>query len=146
MRLVDRSAIQQQFLQPVQMTSLTVASTEDPCHIAIDIPRSGYSNSGIQTNLQLLPCRQTLLHASKLSLQLRKSIYLDYYMDTYKQTAFIGESMITHEKILIKSSDEFTSRIKTMYKVDTDYIVLTENSIYILHGNVQKRKLTIRYL
>ena len=52
-------------------------------------------------------------------------------MDTYENKAFMGEDSDTKEKMLIKSNDEFTSLIQKVYKVQEDFIVLTENSIYI---------------
>jgi hypothetical protein len=39
----------------------------------------------------------------------------------------------------VKSSDEFTSLIQKVYKVQEDFIVMTENSIYVVSGKIQKR-------
>ena len=46
----------------------------------------------------------------------------------------------------MKSSEEFTSLVQKFYKVDNDYLILTENSIYIVHGNLQKRKISMAAL
>jgi hypothetical protein len=64
---------------------------------------------------------------------------LDYFMDTYMNKAFMGEDQETKEKMLVKSSDEFTSLIQKVYKVQEDFIVMTENSIYVVSGKIQKR-------
>jgi hypothetical protein len=42
--------------------------------------------------------------------------------------------------MLIKSNDEFTSLVQKVYKVQEDYIVMTENSIYLASGKIQKRR------
>ena len=68
-----------------------------------------------------------------------KPILLDYYMDTHVNKAFMGEDQETKEKMLVKGTDEFTSLIQKVYKVQEDYIVMTENSIYVVSGKVQKR-------
>jgi hypothetical protein len=43
--------------------------------------------------------------------------------------------------MLVKSNDEFTSLIQKVYKVTEDYIIITENSIYIVSGKIQKRRI-----
>lgn len=112
-------------------------------------------------NSDALPCPAVLLQASKLSIELDRPIQLDYYKQTAVNTAFIGED--TNEpapgkekdRILVKSKEEFTSFIKKLYKVDnkvgdkvvgSDFIVLTENSLYVISGKVQKRRLNLASL
>jgi hypothetical protein len=53
----------------------------------------------------------------------------------------MGEDQDTKEKMLVKSNDEFTSLIQKVYKVAEDYIVVTENSIYLVSGKIQKRRI-----
>jgi hypothetical protein len=53
----------------------------------------------------------------------------------------IGEDPETKDKLLVKSNEEYTSLIQKIYKVAEDYLVLTENSIYIVSGKVAKRKI-----
>ena len=43
--------------------------------------------------------------------------------------------------MLVKSGEEFTSLIQKIYKVQTDFIILTENSIYLVSGKIQKRRI-----
>jgi len=95
------------------------------------------------TNAQtqdVLPHTTTLLHAAKLAIQQDKAIQLDYYVDTASGKAFMGEDPDSKEKMLVKSNDEFTSSIQKIYKVQEDFIVVTENSIYLVNGKVQKRR------
>jgi hypothetical protein len=70
-----------------------------------------------------------------------KPILLDYFADTASGKAFLGEDQETKEKMLIKSSDEFTSLVQKVYKVQDDYIIMTENSIYVASGKIQKRRI-----
>jgi hypothetical protein len=88
-----------------------------------------------------MPSAQVLIHAAKLALEQDKPILLDYYVDTATGKAFLGEDQETKEKMLIKSSDEFTSLVQKVYKVQDDYIIMTENSIYIASGKIQKRRI-----
>ena len=89
----------------------------------------------------VLPSPQTLVQAAKLAIQLDRAIQLDYYVDTTTNKAFLGEDDEAKEKMLVKSGDEFTSLIQKIYKVGTDFIILTENSIYIVSRNIQKRRI-----
>lgn len=90
---------------------------------------------------EVLPAATTLLHAARLSIQQDKPILLDYYVDSVSGKAFMGEDPETKEKMLVKSQEEFTSLIGKIYKVAEDFIVVTENSIYIISGKIQKRRI-----
>ena len=87
------------------------------------------------------PSVQLLVQAAKLAMQQDKPIQLDYYADTVTGKAFMGEDSDTKEKMLVKSAEEFTSLIQKVYKVGDDYIILTENSLYIASGKIQKRRI-----
>lgn len=92
-------------------------------------------------SLPNLPNPSTLLQASKLAIAEDKPIHLDYFVDTTTGKAYMGEDAETKEKMLVKSTEEFTSLIKKVYKVAEDYIVMTENSIYIVSGKIQRRRI-----
>ncbi len=94
-----------------------------------------------QAQQEVLPHATTLLHAARLSIQQDKAIQLDYYVDSANGKAFIGEDPDTKEKMLVKSNDEFTSLIGKIYKVQEDFLIITENSIYIVSGKIQKRRI-----
>ena len=93
------------------------------------------------TSVLAEPCAAVLVQAAKLAMAQDKPIQLDYYADTVTGKAFMGEDSDTKEKMLVKSSDEFTSMIQKVYKVSEDYIIMTENSIYLVSGKVQKRRI-----
>lgn len=90
---------------------------------------------------EILPSAAVLQHAARLAIQQDKPVLFDYYVDTATGKAFMGEDQETKERMLVKSSDEFTSLIQKVYKVVDDYLIITENSIYIVSGKVQKRRI-----
>lgn len=90
---------------------------------------------------EILPLPETLIQAARLALQQDKPILLDYYVETDQGRAFLGEDTENNEKMLVKSGEEFTSLIQKIYKVKTDFLVITENSIYVISGKVQKRRI-----
>jgi hypothetical protein len=94
-----------------------------------------------QAPQEILPHPTTLLHAAKLAIQQDKPIQLDYYVESATGKAFIGEDPETKEKMLVKSNEEFTSLIAKIYKVQEDFIIMTENSIYVVSGKIQKRRI-----
>lgn len=89
----------------------------------------------------VVPNPAVLVQAAKLALAQDNPIRLDYYVETHNGSAFMGEDGETKEKMLVKSADEFTSLIQKTYKVGEDYIVMTENSIYVVSGKLQKRRI-----
>jgi hypothetical protein len=95
---------------------------------------------------ELFPSAQTLLSAAKIAIEQDRAIMLDYYRQTAGGTAFLGEDPETKERVLVKSKDEFTSLIKKLYKTGDDFIILTENSLYIVSGKIQKRKVNLASL
>ena len=90
---------------------------------------------------EVLPSVAVLQHAARLAIQQDKPILLDYYVETATGKAFMGEDQETKEKMLIKSNEEFTSLVQKVYKVQEDYIIMTENSIYLASGKIQKRRI-----
>ena len=98
------------------------------------------ANSTI-TLAEKVPSAATLVSAAKLAIQRDMPIQLDYFVDSAEGKAFLGEDAQTSEKMLVKNSEEYTSHIQKIYKAGDDFIVMTENSIYLVSGKVQKRKI-----
>ena len=88
-----------------------------------------------------LPETKTLLHASKLAIIEDKPIMMDYWTASLQQKAIIGVKE-SEEKLLVKSEDEYTSPVSKIYKVGTEYIIMTENSIYIVDVGIASRRIT----
>jgi hypothetical protein len=91
--------------------------------------------------VEVLPSAATLLNAAKLAIQRDMPIQLDYFVDSSEGKAFLGEDAQTSEKMLVKNSEEYTSHIQKIYKAGDDFIIMTENSIYLVSGKIQKRKI-----
>ena len=87
-----------------------------------------------------LPADVTLKHAAKLSIVDDKPIMMDYWAASLDKKALIG-ARENGEKLLVKSEDEYTSQIAKFYKSGTEYIVITENSIYIVSNDIPTRKI-----
>ena len=88
-----------------------------------------------------LPSDITMKHAAKLSIVDDKPIMLDYWTASLDKKALIG-AKDNGEKLLVKSEDEYTSTIAKFYKSGTEYIVITENSIYIVSNEIPTRKIS----
>ena len=88
-----------------------------------------------------LPSDVTLQHASKLSIVEDKPIMLDYWTASVDKKALVGVRE-SGEKLLVKSAEEYTSPIAKFYKSATEYIIITENSIYIVSSDIPTRKIS----
>lgn len=88
-----------------------------------------------------LPNEMSLKHAAKLSIVEDKPIMLDYWTFSLEKKALIGVKE-NGEKLLVKSEDEYTSPIAKFYKSGTEYIVITENSIYLVSSDIPTRKIS----
>jgi|TARA_B110000495_G_C23020573_1_gene605374 hypothetical protein len=88
-----------------------------------------------------LPHSTTLQHASKLSIVEDRPIMFDYWAGSIDKEVLIGIRE-SGEKLLVKSEDEYTSPISKIYKVETEYIIITENSIYVISCDVDTKRIS----
>ena len=49
---------------------------------------------------------------------------------------------LNDEKLLVKSEDEYTSPISKIYKVESEYIIVTENSIYVVSAEISTKRIS----
>ena len=90
---------------------------------------------------QRVPDINTLSQCAKLAIVEDKPIMLDYWAASISKQAIIGvRDDETKEKMLIKSDNEFTSPTNRIYKVGKDYIIITENSIYVVDVEIPMRR------
>jgi hypothetical protein len=80
-------------------------------------------------------------HAAKLAVVEDKPIMLDYWTFSLEKSVLIGVKE-NQEKLLVKSEDEYTSPISKIFKVGKEYIVMTENSIYIVDVEIPTRRIS----
>jgi hypothetical protein len=88
-----------------------------------------------------MPGQQCLQHCCKIAITEDKPILLDYWNDSQDGKVVIGVKE-NDEKLLVKSADEYTSPILKIYRVDTEYIVMTENSIYVVCDKISTRRIS----
>jgi len=102
-----------------------------------------------------IPSSKTLFKAAEFSIILEKPICLDYYKDSlYKADNDNFEKsengcklgISGEDTILYKNPEEYTSPVRKMYKIVDennkipDYILETQNSIYIVSGLLFEKK------
>lgn len=88
-----------------------------------------------------LPENNTLQHAAKLSIVEDKPIMLDYWTNSLDKTVLIGVKD-NQEKLLVKSEEEYTSPVSKIYKVGKEYIIVTENSIYLVDIEIPTKRIS----
>ena len=81
-----------------------------------------------------VPSATVLVRAAQVSIDEDKPIYFDYYRDSVEKKCCIGVQGTT--KYLVKSNDEYTSTIQSIFKCETCFIVMTENSLYVVDGGI----------
>ena len=89
-----------------------------------------------------LPSASVLVQAAKIALEQDRPIYLDYWPGSLAKTIVIG-IQDENSKCLIKSDSEYTSEITKIFRVKDEavFIVLTENSLYIVSSDIPVKKI-----
>ena len=101
---------------------------------------NGSNGGGVDGYRQ--PSVNTLQHAYKLAVVEDKPIMFDYWTASLDKTALIGVKNESNEKLLVKSEEEYTSPISKIFKVSTEYIIITENSIYIIDVSIPTKRIS----
>ena len=90
-----------------------------------------------QSQQLVLPSDKTLQQATKLALKTKKPVCFYFYIDSLKgKISIVSDG---EDRIIFKSEDEHTSPIINTYKSENSFIVVTENTIYILSADTQVR-------
>ena len=87
------------------------------------------------------PSNQCLQHCVKIAIVDDKPIMLDYWANSQDSKVLIGVRD-NGEKLLVKSEDEYTSPIEKIYKVEGEYIIVTENSLYIVSASIATKRIS----
>ena len=83
----------------------------------------------------------TFQNAAKIGISEDKPIMMDYWSSSIDKSAIIGVRE-NKEKLLVKSEEEYTSPIQKIYKTGTsDYIIMTENSIYLVDTGIPTKRI-----
>jgi len=88
-----------------------------------------------------IPSATVLVQAAKVAMEEDRPIYLDYYADSLAKKCCIGVQ--GNSKMLVKSDTEYTSSIEKIMRIkeDNTWIILTENSLYIVSGDIPVKKI-----
>ena len=100
------------------------------------------SNKSVEDNSNYrLPTHLTMQHTLKLAIVEDRPIMMDYWTSSLDKTVLVGVKE-NGEKLLVKSEDEYTSPVSKIYKVDTEYIIVTENSIYLVSSDIPTKRIS----
>jgi hypothetical protein len=87
----------------------------------------------------VLPPAGILIRAAQIAIDEDRPILLDYWRDSCERKCCVGVKDDT--KYLVKSESEYTSTIQRLFKSEGCYIVLTENSLYVVSETIPVRKI-----
>jgi hypothetical protein len=104
-------------------------------------PTSESTAAATTPNGYRLPENTTLQHAIKLAIVEDKPVMMDYCANSLDKTVLIGVKE-NQEKLLVKNEEEYTSPIAKIYKVGTEYIIVTENSIYLVDVAIPTKRIS----
>jgi hypothetical protein len=88
-----------------------------------------------------LPDSTTLSNACKWAILDDRPIMMDYWYGSINKEVLIGVRE-DGTKLLVRSQDEYTSPIQKIMKNNQDFIIVTENSIYIVSADIPVKKIT----
>ena len=94
-----------------------------------------------QSNNYRLPSTNTLQHATKLAIVEDRPIMMDYWTGSCDKEVLIGVRE-DGEKLLVRNEEEYTSPISKIFKVNTEYIIMTENSIYLVSSDIPTKRIS----
>jgi hypothetical protein len=88
------------------------------------------------------PSATVMVQAAKVAIEEDRPIYLDYYTDSIAKKCCIGVQG-NSTKMLVKSDTEYTSSIEKIMRLkeENTWLVLTENSLYVVSGDIPVKKI-----
>lgn len=91
------------------------------------------------TPASTLPPATVLLRAAQISVDEDRPILLDYWTESRDKKCCIGVK--DNAKYLVKNESEYTSTVQNIFRIDGCFIVLTENSLYVVSQEIPVRKI-----
>tara|TARA_B100000927_G_C16037457_1_gene297597 strand:+ start:195 stop:485 length:291 start_codon:yes stop_codon:yes gene_type:complete len=89
-----------------------------------------------------LPSEKVLKHVAKLSIEQDKPIMMDYWEDSYGDASVLIGVRSNDDKMLVRSPEEYTSPISKIFKVAEEFIIITENSIYVVSAEIPTKRIS----
>lgn len=102
---------------------------------SVPVPAASAQQSAPQGGQVVLPSEKTLMQATKLALKTKKPICFYFYLDSLKGKITIVSD--GEDRIIFKNEDEHTSPILNTYKSENCFIIVTENTIYIVSADTK---------
>jgi hypothetical protein len=87
-----------------------------------------------------LPDDATMRNVCKIAISEDRPIMMDYWTASLEKKALIGVRE-NNEKLLVKSEEEYTSPIQKIFKLGNDFIIMTENSIYVVDNKIPTKRI-----
>jgi hypothetical protein len=116
-------------------------STAQSNTTVISAPSPAAAPAAVAKESYRLPDATTLTNVSKIAISEDKPIMLDYWTASIDKKALIGVRE-NNEKLLVKSDEEYTSPIQKIFKAGNDFIIMTENSIYIVDNKIPTKRIS----
>lgn len=94
--------------------------------------------------MSIQPSALTMGRATGFAITEDMPIMLDYWQSSLEEKSIIGVRKGEDgqpERILMHSADEHTSPIQKMFKSENEYIIYTENSIYIVSNKIKSKRI-----
>lgn len=109
-------------------------------------------SSIVESKETKMPGPATFANLFKKSIMDDKPILFDYWVSSLDKTVSIGVRQIqgggaagtpaTTEKILVRSEEEYTSPIQNIFRSGDEFVVVTENSIYVVDSGIPVKKIS----
>ena len=104
-------------------------------------PQVGGASTSTPVEEARLPTPKTLECAVKIAIEEDRPIMMDYWADSLVKKVVIAVQPETKEKYLVKSDEEYTSPIVEIKRWMQDFIIKTENSIYIVSSDIPVKQI-----
>jgi hypothetical protein len=118
-----------------QQATIKKASNTASTPAAPGAPAAQQGGAGSQKAKVSLASAKSMEQAQKLSIKLVKPICFYFYVDSLKGKVVIKSD--GEDRIVFKNEDEHTSPILNTFKCETEYIIVTENTIYIISADTK---------
>jgi len=125
------------------MSSFTAPPTPAQGQAPVQAPAQGQATVQGQTSASQyrVPELATFTNVSKIAITEDKPIMMDYWIASIEKKALIGVRE-NNEKLLVKSEEEYTSPIQKIFRAGNEYIIMTENSLYIVDNKIPTKRIT----
>jgi hypothetical protein len=127
------------------MSSFTAPPTQTPAQGQTPVQGQAIVQAPVQghalTTQYRVPELATFTNVSKIAITEDKPIMMDYWIASIEKKALIGVRE-NNEKLLVKSEEEYTSPIQKIFRAGNEYIIMTENSLYIVDNKIPTKRIT----